>query len=54
MDDGCQWQGQRVGEAAKEGSSLRQAPGVDHVDLFLTYFDVYVGRATGYFSPSFR
>ena len=47
-------QGQRVVEAAKEGSILWLAPDVDHVDAFLTYPDEYVGRLAEYFDSRFK
>ena len=47
-------QGRRVADAAAEGSLLWQAPGVDHVDAFLTYPDEYVERVTEYFGSRFR
>ena len=47
-------QGQRVVQAAAEGSFLWRLPGVDHVDVFLTFPDEYVGRVTVYFGSRFR
>jgi len=47
-------QGQRVFQAAVEGSFLWRVPGVDHVDAFLTFPDEYVGRVTEYFGSRFR
>ena len=47
-------QGQRVVQAAAEGSFLWRVPGVDHVDAFLTFPDEYVGRVTEYFGSRFR
>ncbi len=47
-------QGERVAGAAREGSSLWRAPGVDHVDAFLTYPDEYVGRVDEYLGERFR
>ena len=46
--------GERVVEAAKAGSIIWRAPGVDHVDAFLTYPDEYVDRVTEYFGSRFR
>ena len=46
--------GERVVEAAKTGSFICRAPGVDHVDAFLTYPDEYVDRVTEYFGSRFR
>jgi len=54
-DDRIPWEhGQRVADAAEEGSSLWLAPEVDHVDAFLTYPDEYVERVGEYFSSRFR
>ena len=47
-------QGQRVADAAKEGSSIWLVPEVDHVDAFLTYPDEYTERVDEYFSSRFR
>ena len=47
-------QGQRVADAAPAGSSLWKAPGVDHVDAFLTFPDEYVRRVAEYFDARFR
>ncbi|NQW22443.1 MAG: alpha/beta fold hydrolase [SAR202 cluster bacterium] len=41
-------QGQRVAEAAPDGSDLWLAPDVDHVDAFLTYPDEYEDRVSKY------
>ena len=46
--------GERVFKAAKAGSIMWRAPGVDHVDAFLTYPDEYVDRVTEYFGSRFR
>ena len=54
-DERIPWEhGQRVAEAAPEGSFLWQVPDVDHVDAFLTYPDEYVDRVTEYFGSRFR
>ena len=47
-------QGQRVADAAKEGSSIWLVPEVDHVDAFLTHPDEYTERVNEYFSSRFR
>jgi pimeloyl-ACP methyl ester carboxylesterase len=47
-------QGQRVADAAKEGSSIWLVPEVDHVDAFLTHPDEYTKRVNEYFSSRFR
>ena len=46
--------GERVFKAAKAGSIMWRAPGVDHVDAFLTYPDEYVERVTEYLGSRFR
>ena len=46
--------GERVVEAAKEGSSLWQVPDTDHGDAFLTYPDEYVDRVTEYLRSRFE
>ena len=54
-DERVPWeQGQRVAEAAKEGTSLWLAPDVDQVDAFLTYSDEYVERVASYFDSRFK
>lgn len=54
-DERVPWeQGQRVAAAAADGSFLWLAPGVDHVDAFLTYPDEYVNRVAEYFGSRFR
>ncbi len=54
-DQRIPWEhGQRVFEAAADGSFLWLAPDVDHVDAFLTYPDEYVDRVTEYFGSRFR
>ena len=47
-------QGQRVADAAKEGSSIWLVPEVDHLDAFLTHPDEYTERVDEYFSSRFR
>ena len=47
-------QGQRVAQAAQEGSYLWKVPEVDHVDAFLTFPDEYVKRVAEYFGTRFR
>ncbi|MDA1270907.1 MAG: alpha/beta fold hydrolase [Chloroflexi bacterium] len=46
--------GKRVVAAAEDGSFLWRAPGVGHVDAFLTFPDEYVSRVTEYFRSRFR
>lgn len=54
-DERIPWEhGQRVAQAAPVGSILWRAPGVDHVDAFLTYPEEYVERVTEYFGSRFR
>ena len=54
-DERIPWeQGQKVVEAAKEGSSIWLVPGVDHVDAFLTHPEEYAGRVSEYFDSRFR
>lgn len=54
-DERIPWeQGQRVANAAGEGSPLWLVPDVDHVDAFLTHPDEYVERVSEYFGSRFR
>ena len=54
-DERIPWEhGQRVADAAPEGSTLWLVPDVDHVDAFLTHPDEYARRVTEYFDSRLR
>jgi len=54
-DERIPWQqGQRVVDAAQEGSLIWLVPEVDHVDAFLTHPDEYGWRVAEYFNSRFR
>ena len=54
-DQRIPWEhGQRVADAAAEGSFLWLVPDVDHVDAFLAHPDEYVDRSTEYYGSRFK
>ena len=54
-DQRISWEhGQRVADAAPEGSSFWLVPEVDHVDAFLAHPDEYTDRVAEYFNSRLR